>query len=101
MVFPKESPRITLLSTDLTKDGKRFEMDLWYNVNSGLFLYSSFTYGTGELMEQSCTDTRFFVRKIYYLDTVSSPNFNDSCQTTHYDCLEDLYQSSIVYSNSL
>ena len=93
--------RITLLSTDLTKDGKRFEMDLWYNVNSGLFLYSSFTYGTGELMEQSCTDTRFFVRKIYYLDTVSSPNFNDSCQTTHYDCLEDLYQSSIVYSNSL
>ena len=93
--------RISLLSTELTKDGKRVEMDLWYNVNSGLFLYSSFSYGTGELMEQSCTDTRFFVRKIYYLNTVSSPNFNDSCQTTHYDCLENLYQSSIVYSNSL
>jgi len=100
--IPEGVSRVTLKALTPTKDGHNYKMDLWYNKNSGDFLYSSFSYSdTEENIIDSCTDSKFFVRKILYFEVITEPNFNDSCQSTHYDCIEDLFQSSVSYSNSL
>ena len=46
---------------------------------------------------QSCTDTKYFVKRIHYQQRTESPEFNDNCQSIHFSCLQDLSDSLLNY----